>query len=1104
MGTDRIIEFQFSDGQYRLFLEFFSGGNIILTDQEFTILAVLRNVPASSGQEEIRLGLKYTLEDKQHYHGVPELSVDRLRIGLETYKAKISGEDQVSRKKSKKKRNDEIRRALADSFHEFPPPLIDHVLRSESQESLASVDELLKHNDDLQRIYKSLEEADTIRQNLTRGTECEGFIVAKSRAGSSELEQRHTGPDLTEEPNQTDLLYEDFQPFSPDVSADSGLTRIAFSNFNKTVDQFFSSVESQTLETRISEREEHAKRKLETAKKDHEKRLDGLQQVQELNVRRAQAIENNLDRVEEAMSAINSLIAQGIGWPEIARMIELEQKRHNAVAEMVKLPLKLYENTVTLLLAGDIYEDEPDFEGETTDSEVSDDHSTYGGEAQKANVDKTKDQRIPVDIDLGVSPWSNARQYYDQKRTAAVKEEKTMQASSKALKSTQNKINADLKKGLSQEKDLMRPQRKAAWFEKFLFFISSEGYLVLGGRDVQQSEILYNRYLKKGDVYVHADLSGASSVIVKNLPGRSMDPIPPSTLSQAGNLAVCTSSAWDSKAVMSAWWVSADSISKTAPNGDYLQPGSFQVKGSKNFLPPAQLLLGFGIMFKISSDSKARHQKHRVTEDQTPEKDSKADMDDDHTSEQGQEEKLQSPEPPEEDENAANEEEIGHMSEGKLEEGEESDSEEFESEAGNEEDHTVSNPLQPDAETTRPQGVIDVAESTEATSGYEAENDVNEDPAQATDEEPTQSTSPTVDDGLSKAGHQSAGEQQLMHQGVQNPATDASSETLPTPTGDNAQKATPTSAQKQRQVRGKQGKKQKLKTKYADQDDEDRALAMRLLGSSAAQEKAKEDATTKQNKEQENAAAKERRRKQHQVAMEKGKKAEELRRLQFEKSDSKNILGGRDDDDGEATAEQQLQEEDLECFVGSPLPRDDILDALVVCGPWDAIGRKCKWRVKIQPGAMKKGKAVKEILRFWNMGIVADEKKKQKTATARPHPHHASTTYPSDVATTDTAPPEGASHGEAATTATNSTSTNPLEESEKIKRREVELIKGIRDTEVVGIVPVSKMRAVLSGGGGGSGGQDAKGGKGKGKGGGSGGGSQGNQGKRGGRGSKKK
>lgn len=55
------------------------------------------------------------------------------------------------------------------------------------------------------------------------------------------------------------------------------------------------------------------------------------------------------------------------------------------------------------------------------------------------------------------------------------------------------------------------------------------------------------------DVYVHAELHGASSTIIRNHdPSR---PVPPLTLQQAGCACVCRSKAWDAKLVTSAWWV---------------------------------------------------------------------------------------------------------------------------------------------------------------------------------------------------------------------------------------------------------------------------------------------------------------------------------------------------------------------------------------------------------------------------------------------------------------------------------------------------------------------------------------------------------------------
>ena len=166
-------------------------------------------------------------------------------------------------------------------------------------------------------------------------------------------------------------------------------------------------------------------------------------------------------------------------WVEIARLIEREQGQRNPVAQMITLPLKLYENTITLLL------DEPNLEAEEEGyetSSVSGDSDNEEDQPQKKKKAPPKpvDNRLAIDIDLGLSPWANASQYYDQKKSAAVKEEKTVLASSKAFKSTEKKVTADLKKGLKQEKDVLRPVRKQFWFEKFIYFISSDGYLVLG------------------------------------------------------------------------------------------------------------------------------------------------------------------------------------------------------------------------------------------------------------------------------------------------------------------------------------------------------------------------------------------------------------------------------------------------------------------------------------------------------------------------------------------------------------------------------------------------------------------------------------------------
>jgi hypothetical protein len=67
------------------------------------------------------------------------------------------------------------------------------------------------------------------------------------------------------------------------------------------------------------------------------------------------------------------------------------------------------------------------------------------------------------------------------------------------------------------------------------------------------------------DVYVHAELHGASSTIVRNHdPSR---PVPPLTLQQAGCACVCRSKAWDAKLVTSAWWVYHHQVGRALDQG---------------------------------------------------------------------------------------------------------------------------------------------------------------------------------------------------------------------------------------------------------------------------------------------------------------------------------------------------------------------------------------------------------------------------------------------------------------------------------------------------------------------------------------------------------
>ncbi|KAI1392324.1 fibronectin-binding protein A N-terminus-domain-containing protein [Hypoxylon trugodes] len=967
IGTDRILEFQFSDGQYRLYLEFFAGGNVILTDGELKILTLLRNVPEGEGQEPQRQGLAYSLDNRQNYGGVPPLTKERVRDALQTtiQKAATSA---AAGKKIKKKPGDELRRGLATTILEFPPILVDHAMKVTGFDSSVSPSTVLEHEELLDNLLKSLAEAQRIIQEVTSTDKSKGYILAKTRPGADFV------PAEGDQPEKRNLLYEDFHPFLPrQFEEDPAYTVLSFDSFNKMVDEFFSSVEGQKLVSKLNEKEAAAKRKLDATKADHAKRIEGLQAVQTLNIRKANAIEANVERVQEAIDAVNGLIQQGMDWEDIGKLVDRERRRNNPVASIIVPPLKLEENTITVLLGEAEEEEDDDDDASDTDS-VSSDDSGYAG--TEASARKARENRLKVDINLDLSPYANAREYYGERKIAAVKEQKTVLQSENALKNAEQKIAAELKKGLKQEKPVLHPIRKQSWFEKFIWFISSDGYLVLGGKDAQQNEMLYRRYLKKGDVYVHADLHGAPSVVIKNTPSTPDAPIPPSTLSQAGSLAVCASSAWDSKAGMGAWWVNADQVSKSAPTGEFLGTGSFMVRGKKNFLPPAQLLLGLGLMFKISEESKAKHVKHRLYD--LPESLSG-----------GQASTANTGKAPD------------NAGEGTSADHDESDSEDSAIDVEEDAD-PKENPLQ-------------------STDQYEDEDEspdpIQENPLIQGTEDFARSGEPSTSAVPGSASHIQDNESDDEQNDNTEVATEADYTAVTkanSPVPGSSGKSTPQPQKKgQQPKRGQRGKAKKIASKYKDQDDEDRAAIEALIGATAGKQKAEAEAKVKAEREAQKAATLERRRAQHQRQQRETAEHEEVRKMMLEEGIETLDI------------EEAASLTPLDALVGTPLPGDETLEVIALCAPYSALG-KCKYKVKMQPGAQKKGKAVKEILEAWKMAStkkgVVDEKSLDK---------------------------------------------------EKMWPREVELFKALKPEEVINVVPVGKLRVMLSGAGGGGG--DAKG-----------------------------
>ena len=100
------------------------------------------------------------------------------------------------------------------------------------------------------------------------------------------------------------------------------------------------------------------------------------------------------------MRSINGLLSRGMDWGDIDRLISLERGRGNPIAEII-VQLKFKEGKVILGLREEDYDEES---GDETDEE-----------------DIQEDKVIHIEVDLGLSAYANAREYFDRKKIAAEK-----------------------------------------------------------------------------------------------------------------------------------------------------------------------------------------------------------------------------------------------------------------------------------------------------------------------------------------------------------------------------------------------------------------------------------------------------------------------------------------------------------------------------------------------------------------------------------------------------------------------------------------------------------------------------------------------------------
>lgn len=336
-----------------------------------------------------------------------------------------------------------------------------------------------------------------------------------------------------------------------------GLERREFGSFSEALDEFFSSEEADAEEAK-------PKTALERRREMQERSIQEFREREQELARLGEKIYERYGEVEAVLAGISKGFDRGFTYSEI-------------LAKIKTSGLPIAEKILSL-----------DYQGELRLRLDDPGDGGVGGGGTVGEVGRKGEARGAVlELNANLTVPQNAQRYYDRAKEQAKKRE----GAEKALEETIRLMARKDGHEKAKTRAVFR-RRKPKWYERFRWFYSSDGFLVIGGRDASSNEEIYAKYLEKRDLALHTDAPGAPLTVIKTLG----EAVPESTLEEAASFAVSYSSLW--KAGLFAgdcYLVGAEQVTKTPEPGEFLKKGAFVVRGERRYYRDVPLGLALGI-----------------------------------------------------------------------------------------------------------------------------------------------------------------------------------------------------------------------------------------------------------------------------------------------------------------------------------------------------------------------------------------------------------------------------------------------------------------------------------------------------------------------------
>lgn len=196
-----------------------------------------------------------------------------------------------------------------------------------------------------------------------------------------------------------------------------------------------------------------------------------------------------------------------------------------------------------------------------------------------------KEEKLDSEFNARKEPASLSSLIFDMAKELENKRKQVM----KTIESISLKLERE--EVSEKRKQIQIRKARKEWFERFRWFITSEGKLAIGGRDASSNTVLMRKHLEERDTVYHADIHGSPFFILKDGINQKENEI-----IEVAQATASYSSAWKvGLSAADAFWVESRQVSFSAPSGQYLPKGSFLIKGRKNYVRHILLQIAVGI-----------------------------------------------------------------------------------------------------------------------------------------------------------------------------------------------------------------------------------------------------------------------------------------------------------------------------------------------------------------------------------------------------------------------------------------------------------------------------------------------------------------------------